>query len=138
MRDDRGDPCGQMNAPVTVCDDTSYCGNTLSFEGDYLSLRSGSLCGKPGCLSRKWETHQDTSNVNASTSSSASRAAGTISPSSTPAKNPQARTIVIGVIEGLAGSALGILGTRLVMIVRNMRADLAARNAAALKLPGMI
>ena len=42
------------------------------------------------------------------------------------------------VIGGLAGSALVVLGIRLVMIKRNMRADLAARDSAALKLPGMI
>ena len=45
---------------------------------------------------------------------------------------------MIGVIGGLAGSALVVLGIRLVMIKRNMRTDLAARDSAALKLPSMI
>ena len=49
-----------------------------------------------------------------------------------------ARTIVIGVIGGLAGLALVVLGIRLVMIKRDVRADLAARDSAALKLPSMI
>ena len=45
---------------------------------------------------------------------------------------------MIGVIGGLAGSALVVLGIRLVMIKINMWADLAARDSAALKQPGMI
>ncbi len=76
--------------------------------------------------------------ANASTPSSASGAAETSGFPSTPAKETTTRTIVIGVIGGLAGSAIVVLGIRLVMIKRKMRADLVARDSGVLKQPGMI
>ena len=138
MKDDRGDPWGQMNAPVTVCDDGSYCcGNTLSYERNGLS---GPECcaANQGVFLQNGRPNSTIVNANPSNSSSASGVAGTTSPSSAPAKEAPARTIVTGVIGGLAGSALVVLGIRLVMIRINMRADLAVSNAAALKLSDMI
>ena len=137
-KDDRGDPWGQMNAPVTVCDDGSYCcGNTVSYERNYLS---GPDCcaANQGVFLENGRPTGINPNANASTSSSASSAAGTNGPYSTPAKEITARTIVIGVIGGFASSALVVLGIRLVMIQKNMRANLAARESATLKLPDMI
>lgn len=46
--------------------------------------------------------------------------------------------MVAGVIGGLAGSALVILGIRLVMIKRKMRAELAAKDSLVLKQSGII
>ena len=46
--------------------------------------------------------------------------------------------MVTGVIGGLAGSTLVILGIRLVMIKRKMRAELPAKNPSILKQPAMI
>lgn len=75
---------------------------------------------------------------NANTSiSSASEAARTSGPS-TAAKETPTRVMVAGVIGGLAGSALVILGIRLVMIKRKMRAELAAKDSLVLKQSGII
>ena len=138
MKDDRGDPWGQMNVPITVCDDGSYCcGNPLSYERNYLS--GPDYCAaNQGVFLQNGRPNNTIPNANPSTSSSASGVARTTSPSSTPAKEAPAQTIVTGVIGGLAGSALIVLGIRLVMIRRNMRTDLAVSNAAALKLSDMI
>ena len=144
MKDDRGDQWGETNAPVTVCDDGSYCcGNNLSTMRDNLS---GPDCcaAHQGVFLENGGPTSTNPNANASTSSSASIAAGTSDRSSTPAKDFEpakeinTRIIVIGVLGGLAGSALVVLGIRLVMIKRNMRDGLAARDSAALKQPGMI
>ena len=127
-----------MNAPVTVCDDGSYCcGNNMSTMRDNLSGPDCCAAHQGVFLENKRPTGTQP-NANASTSASASRAAGTSAPSSTPAKHVDTRTVVTGVIGGFAGSALVVLGIRLVMIKRNMRAELAARDSAALKQPGMI
>ena len=77
-------------------------------------------------------------NASASTSSSASSAARINGTSSTPAKEIPARAIVIGVSGVFAGSALVVWGIRLLMIQRNVRANLAARKSATLKVPDMM
>ena len=138
VADGLGDPWGQMNAPITVCDDGSYCcGNNVSWMSNGMS---GPACcaAHQGVFLDHGTPTSTRPNANASISSSASGAAGTSGSSSTPAKGTPTRVIVTGVIGGLAGSALVILGIRLVMIKRKMRAELAAKDQSVLKQPAMI
>ena len=98
-----------MNAPIMVCDDGSYCcGNNLSNERDDLS---GQDCcaANQGVFLKNGRPARAKPNADASTSSSASGAAGITVHSSTPARQTPARIIVIGVIGDLAGSALVVL-----------------------------
>lgn len=132
-----GRPWGQMNSPITMCDDGSYCcGNNVSWVNhgvsgpDCCAARNGVFLdhGRPTFTSP---------NAKASIPS-ASEAARTSGPSSTPAKGTPTRVMVAGVIGGLAGSILMILGIRLVMIKRKMRAEIAVKDSSVLKQSSLI
>ena len=132
-----GKPWGQMNSPITVCDDGSYCC------GDNVSWVKGGVSG-PDCCAAHNGVFLDNGrptftrpNADASIPS-ASEAARTSGLSSTPAKGTPTRVIVAGVIGGLAGSILMILGIRLVMIKRKMRAELATKDSSVLKQSSII
>ena len=138
VADSLGDPWGQMNAPVTVCDDGSYCcGNNVSWVSNGMS---GPDCcaAHQGVFLDHGTPTSTRPNATASNSSSASGAAGTSGPSSALAKGTLTRVMVTGVIGGLAGSTLVVLGIRLVMIKRKMRAELTAKDPSVLKQPAMI
>ena len=126
-----------MNSPITVCDDGSYCcGNNVSWVKHGVS--------GPDCCAAHQGVFLDhgtptSINPNANASiSSASEAARASGPSSTLAKGTPTRVMVTGVIGGLAGSLLMILGIRLVMIKRKMRAKPATKDSPVLKQSGII